>query len=124
MIFLCSRYEGMDARIIQQFNIFEISIGDYILFDGDTSAITIYNAIIRDKMVKKTAKLNESFDNFLLEHDQFTHPKIYLNHLVPEELYGGNHKNILNWQLYNSIKKTLCKRPDLYRMYIEYMDNL
>lgn len=117
-IFICSRYEGIDSRIISKFNIFEISIGDYILFDGDTSSIVLYNAIIRDRIVKEKAKNNESLNNNLLEYDQFTHPVIYNEYIIPKVLRSGNHKQINNWQKINSIHKTIEKREDLYKIYI------
>ncbi|BCL65762.1 tRNA (guanine-N1)-methyltransferase [uncultured bacterium] len=123
-IFICSRYEGIDARVISKFNVFEISIGDYILFDGDTSAMVIYNSIIRDRLVKSKAKNNESFNNYLLEYDQFTHPIIYHEQIIPGILKSGNHAKINKWQKINSIQKTIIKRKDLYKKYIkEHFNN-
>lgn len=118
-VFICSRYEGIDARIINKFNVFEISIGDYILFDGDTSAIVIYNSIVRDKVVKKKAKRNESFNCCLLEYDQFTHPVMYDKYLIPKVIRSGHHKDIEKWQKINSVQKTITKREDLYTEYIK-----
>lgn len=123
-IFVCSRYEGIDARIVRKFNIFEISIGDYILFDGDTAAIVIYNAIIRDIFVKYKAKFNESFNENLLEYDQFTHPVLYEEYIIPPVIRSGHHKEINKWQRINSIQKTITKREDMYKRYInKYYDN-
>ena len=112
-MFVNSRYEGIDCRFAQEFCVIEISIGDYILYDGDTASMVIANALIRYNNVKEVARINESFDDDLLEHDQYGHPDCYNNLSVPSVLKSGNHKMIKEWQLKNSQLKTKLNRPDL-----------
>lgn len=115
--FINSRYEGIDARVIESFNVFEISIGDYILYDGDTASLVILNSIIRNRFIKPKAKICESYSNNLLEHDQYTKPYSYQLKTVPDILLSGNHEKIESWKLQNSISKTKLKRPDIYVKY-------
>ena len=45
---LCGRYEGIDQRVIDQYNMEEISVGDYILSGGELPALTMIDAILRN----------------------------------------------------------------------------
>ncbi len=40
----------------------------------------------------------KSFVGGLLEHPQFTRPRLALGQSVPEVLLGGNHAEIVEWQ--------------------------
>ena len=115
--FLNTRYEGIDCRVLHNFCVLEISIGDYILYDGDTATFVILNAIVRDRFVKNIAKLCESFDDNLLEYDQYTHPLNYFSSTVPNILLSGNHNKINEWRLKNSLIKTKYVRNDIYVKY-------
>lgn len=117
IMFLGSRYEGIDCRIIKHFNVLEVNIGDFILYDGDIVNMMMLNAIVRENFVNKKAKQNESFDNNLLEHDHYTLPREYRGLSIPDVLLGGNHAEIYKWQTDNSENKTLCNRSDLYVKY-------
>ena len=120
--FINSRYEGIDSRFIESFCVVEISIGDYILYDGDTATLVILNTIIRNNFVNKNAKICDSFDNNLLEYNQYTRPSTYNNISVPGILLSGNHSKIARWQINNSLLKTKCVRPDIYIKYKEKKD--
>ena len=122
-IFICSRYEGIDSRVIKYFNVTEICIGPYILYDGDTSSLVIANCIVRYKYVKKKAHINESFDNYLLEYDQYTKPLSFCGLSVPHELRSGNHKLIQQWKLNNAIQKTIKRNKNLYNLYKQNNDD-
>lgn len=113
---ICSRYDGMDCRIQRYFNIEEISIGDYILYDGDTAALVLINAITREKFVKIEAKVNETFSicNFgMLESDMYTKPREFMNLKVPEVLVNGNFQLINKWRMNSAFIKTNKNRPDI-----------
>ena len=122
-VFLCSRYEGIDARIISYYNFIELSIGDYILYDGDTASMVILNAITRYIFVNKKAKINESFDKDLLEHEQYTKPEIYLNMSIPPVYRTGNHRLINKFNYIRSLFKTSINRNDLYLKYNKFNRN-
>ena len=54
-----------------------------------------------------------SSGNRLLEHSQYTRPREYRGHEVPEVLLSGDHPQIAAWRKQNSIERTRHRRPDL-----------
>ncbi len=121
IIILCGHYEGFDERIRSYFDL-EISIGDYVLTGGEIAAIALIDSVTRvipQVIGKEESHLNDSFSNYLLEHPQYTRPRVFDNQEVPEVLVNGHHEKIEAWRLQQSIKKTKERRPDLYEQYIK-----
>jgi tRNA (guanine37-N1)-methyltransferase len=119
IIFVCGRYEGFDERV-RQFADEEISIGDYILMGGELPALVISEAVMRLRpgiLGKDESAEKESFANGLLEHPQYTKPEIWKlgkkKYSVPKVLLTGHHKNIEEFRLEESQKRTKKRRPDL-----------
>ena len=115
IILICGHYEGIDARI-ENYIDGEISIGDYILTGGEVPAMVVADSIIRllDGSINKESTKEESFEQSLLEYDQYTLPKDFEGHTIPEVLLTGNHKVIKEYRFKNAVKKTQKRRPDLY----------
>ncbi len=120
---ICGRYEGIDQRLIEQYDMEEISIGDYVISGGELSAMVILDAIIRnfkgvlgnEESLKEESfgnGLGSVFDN-LLEYPQYTKPQVWQDKKVPEILLSGHHKNINQWRLQQAIQLTKHKRKDL-----------
>jgi len=55
----------------------------------------------------------DSFVSGLLEYPQYTRPRNFRGHAVPEILFSGDHREIERWRLRESLKRTLLRRPDL-----------
>lgn len=122
--FLCARYEGVDQRILDIYEFEEISIGDFILLGGDAAAMVLIEAIVRllpGVVGKKDSTIEESFQNFLLEYNQYTQPQIFKDQKVPEILLSGDHQKIKDFRLDFSKEITRKRRPDLWVKYIDYM---
>lgn len=122
MVILCGHYEGVDQRIIDYWNMEEISIGDYILTGGELPAMVMIDSVARfipGVLGDEKSAAEESVYSGLLEYDQYTKPREYNDLGVPEVLFGGNHKEIRLWKLENSLKLTKERRPDLFKKYIE-----
>ncbi|MDH5796352.1 MAG: tRNA (guanosine(37)-N1)-methyltransferase TrmD [Anaplasmataceae bacterium] len=104
--FLCGRFEGIDQRIIEYYNIIEVSIGDYILSCGELAAMVIVDSLIRlvpDVLGNKVSLIDESFSNDVeLECNQYTRPNSCNDAKVPFCLSSGNHQYINNWKKANS----------------------
>lgn len=116
LIFLCGHYEGIDDRVVSNYIDMEISIGNYVLTGGEIPALVLIDSITRllpGVLSKEESFTNESHYNGLLEYPQYTRPREFMGHEVPEILLSGDHKKIEDWRLYQSIKTTLEKRPDL-----------
>lgn len=121
MTVLCGHYEGVDQRIIDYWNMEEISIGDYILTGGELAAMVMIDAVSRfipDVLGASESAVDESIYSGLLEYDQYTKPRIYEGMEVPEVLFNGNHKLIHLWQFRKSLELTKRKRPDLWEEYL------
>lgn len=118
LILLCGRYEGFDQRVIDILQPIEISIGDYILNGGEVAAMVLIDSLVR--MVPGV--LGDEFSNFddsfsrgnrLLEHPQYTRPREFEGHHVPEILLSGNHQEIEKWRSEQSRLRTADRRQDL-----------
>ncbi len=121
VIMLCGRYEGVDQRIIDIYEMEEISIGDFVLLGGEAVAMVIIESCVRllDGIVGDNESItDDSFQNFLLEHDQYTKPQNFQGHMVPEELLSGNHEKIFELRLDQSKILTSTRRPDLWAKFV------
>ena len=117
---ICGHFEGVDERILSTRNIEEISIGDFILSGGESAAFIMLDSILRllpGVLGNELSKVNESFENGLLEHPQFTKPQIWEGKPVPEVLLSGDHSKIKDWRLSQSEAITRDRRPDLWEKY-------
>jgi tRNA (guanine37-N1)-methyltransferase len=97
-----------------------LSIGDYILTNGDIAAINIIDSCVRliDGVINSKESINsESYENNLLEYPQYTLPRNYDGFEIPQVLLEGNHKDIRDWRLKKSMEITKKHRPDLIKKY-------
>ena len=115
IIMLCGHYEGIDQRVIDYFNIQELSIGDYVLTGGELPAMVIADSIIRliPGVIRAESTQEESFSTNLLEYNQYTRPADFRGLKVPEVLLNGNHKKIAEHRANEAIEITKKNRPDL-----------
>ena len=112
---VCGRYEGIDQRVIDYFNIEELSIGDYVLTGGELPAMVVADSVIRliPGVIREESTQEESFSDNLLEYNQYTRPAEFMGLKVPEVLLSGHHKNIEDWRKQQSLEITKRNRPDL-----------
>ena len=117
---ICGHFEGVDERVLSTRNIEEISIGDYVLSGGETAAFVVIDAVLRllpGILGNENSKIDESFENGLLEYPQYTKPQIWEKKAVPEVLLSGDHNKIKHWRLSQSEAITRVRRPDLWEKY-------
>ncbi len=123
---LCGHYEGVDQRIIDAWNMEEVSIGDYILTGGELPAMVLIDTVSRlipGVLASEESSLDESIYSGLLEADMYTKPRVYEDLEVPEVLFGGNHKLIHLWQFEKSLRITKARRPDLFQNYLDSLSS-
>lgn len=115
IVLVCGHYEGIDERVNNYIDE-TISIGDYVLTGGEIGAMAIADSIIRlqDGAITDVSLDEESFNDNLLEYPQYTEPKDFEGHKVPDILYTGNHTAIEKYRRKESLKITREYRPDLY----------
>ena len=117
LVLLCGHYEGIDQRVLDELNVEEISIGDYVLTGGELPAMVLIDSVSRyiDGVLSKEATEEETFSNGLLEYPQYTRPENFMGRTVPEILLSGHHENIRKWRQEKSIEITKKKRPDFLK---------
>ena len=118
LIVLCGRYEGFDQRVFDILNPIELSIGDYILNGGEVASMVLIDSLVRmvpGVLGDELSNWDDSFSrgNRLLEHPQYTRPREFEGHEVPEVLLSGNHPAIEAWRKQKGLENTKLKRSDL-----------
>ncbi len=116
VIIICGRYEGIDERLREKYVDREISIGDYILSGGEYAASVIIDSVSRfvaGVLGNESSPYEDSFNQGLLEHPQYTRPYVFRGKRVPRVLLSGDHKAIKKWRRLESLKRTLSRKPYL-----------
>jgi tRNA (guanine37-N1)-methyltransferase len=118
LLLLCGRYEGFDQRVVDILRPEEISVGDFVLNGGEVPAMTVIDATLRlvpGVLGDEQSPIDDSFSegNRLLEFAQYTRPREYRGHKVPEVLLSGDHGEIARWRKEQSYLHTRSKRADL-----------
>jgi tRNA (guanine37-N1)-methyltransferase len=118
LVLICGRYEGIDQRAIDILRPEEVSIGDFILNGGEVAAMVVIDAVVRmvpGVLGDEDSNRQDSFsgDPPLLEFAQYTRPREYRGHSVPEVLVSGNHPEIARWREAQKIERTRERRADL-----------
>jgi tRNA (guanine37-N1)-methyltransferase len=121
LVFACGRYEGIDARFIQdaatRMAVHEVSLGDYVLSGGEAAVLVILEAVARllpgvvgnpDSLVEESHGADG-----LLEYPVYTKPPSWRGLDVPEVLLSGHHANIARWRRDQALRRTAQRHPDL-----------
>ena len=120
IVFICGHYKGIDQRVRNEIVTDEISIGDYVLSNGELPALIMIDSIMRlvpGVLNDYKSAETDSFSSDLLDGPHYTRPREYCGLKVPDVLLSGNHKEIENWFLKERINKTKKNRMDLYKKY-------
>lgn len=101
IIFICGRYEGIDARVKKILKAEEISIGDYVLTGGELPAMVCIDSLAR-QIEGVLGNFDSREEERVASSDVYTRPEvlIYKNkkHKVPPVLLSGNPKLIDEWK--------------------------
>jgi len=114
---LCGRFEGVDERVLEDYDIEEISLGDFVMTGGEIAAQALIDATVRllpGVLGNAESAVEESFSNGLLEHPQYTRPAVWRDRPIPPVLQSGNHGAIGKWRREQSEALTKARRPDLW----------
>ena len=123
LIFICGHYKGIDERVIEKYVDLEISIGDFIISNGELSTMIIFDSIARlvpGVLNDINSAMTDSFVDDLLDAPYFTRPNEIDGLKVPEVLLSGNHEAIKKWRNDKKIEITKDRRPDLLKKNREY----
>ncbi|MEF3048616.1 tRNA (guanosine(37)-N1)-methyltransferase TrmD [Pseudotabrizicola sp. L79] len=115
---LCGRFEGVDQRVLDHWQIEEVSLGDFVLTGGEIAAQAMLDATVRllpGVLGNAESIAEESHSHGLLEHPQYTKPPVWQGHEIPPVLLSGNHAEIAKWRRAQSEALTADRRPDLWQ---------
>jgi len=117
IVFITGRYEGIDERVKIALKAEEVSIGPYVLTDGDVAAMVVSSAVARliPGVIRLESLKEESYWDLLLkkekdgkigdnglEYPHYTRPEVLeykgKKYKVPKVLLSGNHKLIDEWR--------------------------
>ena len=109
LVLLAGHYEGFDQRIVDHMVDEEISIGDYVLTGGELASMVVVDAVSRlmpgvlgkDESSQVESWSEVEIDNKKVrgpEYPQYTRPREFMGHEVPEVLLSGDPKKIKEWQ--------------------------
>jgi tRNA (guanine37-N1)-methyltransferase len=118
VLMLCGRYEGFDQRVLDILQPEEVSIGDFVLNGGEVAAMVMVDAVVRllpGVLGDEQSSIDDSFSrgNRLLEFPQYTRPREFRGHQVPDVLLGGDHGAIAQWRSEQTRLRTEQRRSDL-----------
>ncbi len=118
LVMLCGRYEGFDQRVIDILKPDEISVGDFVLNGGEVASMVVIDTLVRmvpGVLGDERSNQDDSFSsgNRMLEGAQYTRPREFRGHVVPEVLLSGDHQRIARWRKEQSFQITKQRRSDL-----------
>lgn len=123
LVFACGRYEGIDERVVNHYQqrgvqVFEVSLGDFILNGGEVAALAAIEATVR--MIPGVVSNPDSLadDSFsgrsqLLDYPAYTKPNSWRGADIPEVLLSGDHQRVARWRWRQQLRRTANLRPDL-----------
>jgi tRNA (guanine37-N1)-methyltransferase len=114
---LCGRFEGVDQRVLDHFDIEEISLGDFVMTGGEIAAQALIDSVVRllpNVLGNAESAVEESFSDGLLEHPQYTRPAVWQGREIPAVLTSGNHAEVAKWRKAQAEEVTKVRRPDLW----------
>ena len=120
VILLCGRFEGVDQRVLDARGFEEVAVGDAVLAGGEAAAMVAVEACVRlvpGVLGEAQSLAEESFEDGLLEHPQFTRPRTFEGLEIPEVLLSGHHQKVADWRAELRQETTRERRPDLWAAY-------
>ena len=121
VVVLCGRFEGVDQRVIDARGFEEVAVGDAVLAGGEAAAMVVIEACVRlvpGVLGQPDSLAEESFEDGLLEHPQFTRPRTFEGLEIPEVLLSGHHGKVAEWRKALREQTTRERRPDLWAAHL------
>jgi tRNA (guanine37-N1)-methyltransferase len=121
LVVLCGRFEGVDQRVLDARGFEEVSVGDAVLAGGEAAAMVVIEACVRlvpGVLGQADSLSEESFEDGLLEHPQYTRPRMVEGREIPDVLLSGHHAEVAKWRRRMREETTREMRPDLWAAYL------
>lgn len=120
LMLACARYEGMDARVEEEYADEVVSIGDFVTMGGDVPAMLFLEGLLRfvpGVVGKEESVEQDSFSGPFVDYPEFTHPVEWKGKTVPEVVRSGNHGEVEKWRKNEAAKRTVVGHFDWLRSY-------
>jgi tRNA (guanine37-N1)-methyltransferase len=109
---LSARFEGFDERVVRHLASDAISVGPYVLSNGDLPAMVLLDAIARrlPGAIREESGTFESFSAELeggFEYPHYTRPANFRGWRVPDVLLSGDHGKIEEWRRDQSRRRSV-----------------
>jgi tRNA (guanine37-N1)-methyltransferase len=111
----------VDQRVIDARGFEEVAVGDAVLAGGEAAALVVIEAVARllpGVLGEPSSLAEESFEDGLLEHPQFTRPRAFEGREIPEVLLSGHHEKVAAWRRGEREATTRERRPDLWAAHL------
>src|SRR5690606_1521409 len=121
IVVLCGRFEGVDQRVLDARGFEEVAVGDAVLAGGEAAAMVAIEACVRlvpGVLGEAASSQEESFEDGLLEHPQYTRPRTFEGLEIPEVLLSGDHQKVARWRQERREAATRERRPDLWAAWL------
>jgi tRNA (guanine37-N1)-methyltransferase len=121
LIVLAGRFEGVDQRVLDARGFEEVSVGDAVIAGGEAAALVTIEATVRllpGGLGEADCLGEESFEDHLLEHPQYTRPRSFEGRDIPEVLLSGHHAEVAKWRKAQRQLATRERRPDLWAAHL------
>jgi tRNA (guanine37-N1)-methyltransferase len=125
VVVICGRFEGVDQRVIDARGLEEVAVGDAVLAGGEAAALVALEAAARllpGVLGNAASSLHDSFQDGLLEHPQFTKPRVWEGRAIPDIVTSGDHARLEAWRRAQREDLTRHRRPDVWAAYCAARD--
>lgn len=120
LMLIPSRYEGMDARVEEEYADEIVSVGDFVVMGGDIPAMLFLEGLLRlmpGVVGKQESIEEESFSGPFVDFPVYAPPALWKGMQVPEILKSGNHGAVKAWRMDKAIEKTVYHHFEWLRSY-------
>jgi tRNA (guanine37-N1)-methyltransferase len=101
IVFVCGRYEGIDARVKKAFPMVDISVGPYVLTGGELPAMLMIDSITR-RIPGVIGDIQSLEEERVASPDVYTRPEVIeykgKKYRVPKVLLSGHHAKMDQWK--------------------------
>lgn len=101
IVFICGRYEGVDARVKKACSMIDVSVGPWVTTGGELPALIMIDSISR-QIPSVLGNFDSREEARISSHDTYTRPESFVykgkTYSVPEVLLSGDHKKIEKWR--------------------------
>lgn len=105
-----ARYEGMDARVEEEYADMTLSMGDFVIMGGDLPAMILVEGVLRllpQVVGKEESVARESFSGSFVDFPSYTEPVEWKDKRVPDVLRSGHHAAIEKWRHEHAVSATV-----------------